>query len=289
MSSQRAAAPQPAEPRGDSRLTLRHNPIGLVFSASLWRSAGYLGSCLLVGSLLFAVGLATSIVAAVLGITVVAVPLLIAAAEVVRGCAAVERAMLRQAFTEPVHADYPAPRGDGLWKQARARWGDSTTWRDLAYLIAIRPVLQVLAVAVLAVWATFLAGVTLPLWYSHVSGLGIGVGGSTLQGPPGVMIGYFPHGVRGPGSQGLYVDSLHNALLAAAGFAVLFLLFNYVLVATARLHAQVARALLGRAADPLAPARAVLAGPGPLGPLVSPVLSGQGPSRSGGPDDRLLR
>jgi hypothetical protein len=133
-------------------------------------------------------------------------------------------------------------------------------------------------------WLCCLAGVTMPLWYSHVTNWSVGVGDSTLQGTPGVMIGYFPHGARGPGSQGLYVDSLHNALLAAAGFAVLFLLLNYVLVATARLHAQVARALLRRPADPLAPAKAVLAGPGPLGPLV-----GTGPSGKDRPDDRLLR
>jgi hypothetical protein len=287
MSSRRLAGAKRLSRQSDSRLTLRHNPIGLIFSASLWRSAGYLGSSLLVGSLLFAVGLGTSVVAAVLGITVVAVPLLIAAAEVVRGCAAVERAMLRQVFTEPVHADYPAPRGDGLWKQARARWADSTTWRNLAYLVALRPVLQALTLAVLAIWATLLAGVTLPLWYSWAKGVCAGY----CNGPSvsGVLIGDYPHRPRVPGDHGLYVHSLSTALLAAAGFAVLFLLFNYVLVATARLQAEAARALLRRPADPLAPARAVLAAPGPLGPLVGPVLSGQGPSSSGGPDDRLLR
>ncbi|HUC22595.1 MAG TPA: sensor domain-containing protein [Streptosporangiaceae bacterium] len=287
MSSQRSAAAQRARPQGDIRLTLRHNPIGLIFSASLWRSAGYLGSYLVVGSLLSVVALATSIVAAVLSITVVAVPLLIAAAEVIRGCAAVERGMLGQVFAQPVHADYPALHGDGLWKQARARWNDSATWRDLACLVGLWPALQALAVAVLAVWATFLAGVTLPLWYSRAPGLCVGVCGSNAG--HGVMIGYYPHGMHGPGHHGFLVDTLPTALLAAAGFAVLFLLFNYVLVATARLHAQVARAVLGQSADPLAPARAVLAGPGPLGPLVGPVLSGQGPSSSGGPDGRLLR
>jgi len=283
MSSRRAAAAQRGKPRGDTRLTLRHNPIGLVFSASLWRSAGYLFSSLIVSTLLFAVALSTSMLALVLGITVAALPLLVAAAAVIRGCASVERFMLRQVFTRPVIAHYPAPIGSGLWRQARARWGEGTTWRDLGYLVGLWPLLFALDTAVFTLWATFLAGVTLPLWYSHVPGLGIGVGNSSLQGPPGVMIGYFPHGVRGPGSQGLYVDSLPKALLAAAGFAVMFLLFNYVLVATARLHAQVARALLQRPTDPLAPARAVLAGPGPLGPIVGTAASGQGL-----PDDRLL-
>jgi Putative sensor len=282
MSSQRAAALQRARPQGDSRLTLRHNPIGLVFSASLWRSAGYLGSDLIVGSGLFTVALGTGIVAAVLGFTVVAVPLLIGAAEVIRGCATVERGMLRQVFTEPVHADYPAPGGHGLWREARARWGGGTTWRDLAWLVGLWPARLALSVAVLAVWATFLAGLTLPLWYSRAPGLCVGVCGSNAG--HGVMIGYYPDGMHGPGHHGFLVDTLPTALVAAAGFAVVFLLFNYVLVATARLHAQVARALLRRPADPLAPARAVLAGPGPLGPLI-----GTEPSRQGRPDDRLLQ
>jgi hypothetical protein len=294
MSTQRPPGAKRGSRQGDSRLTLRHNPLALVFSASLWRSAGYLGSDLIVGSGLFAVALGTGILAAVLGFTVVAVPLLMAAAEVIRGCATVERGMLRQVFTEPVHTDYPAPGGDGLWKQARARWGEATTWRDLAWLVGMWPALLALSLGVLAIWATFLGGITLPLWYSHVTNFSLGVGDSTLHGAPGVMIGYFPHGARGPGSQGFYVDSLHNALLAAAGSAVLFLLFNYVLVATARLHAHVARALLRPPADPLAPARAVLAGPGPLGPLVGTVPFNQGPSDlglsgQGRPDDRLLR
>ena len=45
---------------------------------------------------------------------------------------------------------------------------------------------------------------------------------------------------------------------------VLFLAFNYVLVATARLHATVARALLHAPEDPLREAKEVLSRPGPL-------------------------
>jgi hypothetical protein len=261
--------------RRDSRLTLRHNPIGLVCSASVWRSAGYLGSSLIVGSVLFTAGLATAIIAAVLGSTVVAVPLLIGAAEVIRGCAAAQRAMLRQVFTEPVAANYPEPRGEGLWQLARARWSSATTWRDLACVVGLWPVLLTPAVAVLAIWATLGAGITLPLWYSRVPTLCMGDCGSVTG--HGLLIGYYPNGVHGPGHDGLYVHTLPAALVAAAVFAVAFLLFNYVLVATARLHAQLARTVLRTPADPLAPAKAVLAGPSPLGPLV------------GTPDDRLLR
>jgi hypothetical protein len=90
-----------------------------------------------------------------------------------------------------------------------------------------------------------------------------------VNGAPvhGVTLGYFPHGANGPGGWGLYVDTLPRALLAAALFLVAFLLFNYVLVLTARAHARIARALLRAPADPLAPAKEVLTRPGPLGPL----------------------
>ena len=54
---------------------------------------------------------------------------------------------------------------------------------------------------------------------------------------------------------------------ARTRFLVLFLIFNYVLVITARAHAAVARSVLRAPTDPLAEAKNVLAGPGPLGPL----------------------
>ena len=282
MSTPRPGVARRASRQSDSRLTLRHNPIGLIFSASLWRSAGYLLGYLLASGVLFAIALTSITVALGLSITVVAIPLLIAAAAVIRGCATVERGMLRQVFTETVHADYPPLRGDGLWKQARARWGEGTTWRDLAYLVGLWPVMFALDAVVFTLWAIFLAGVALPLWYAQAKGVCVGY----CNGPSvsGVLIGDYPHRPQMPGDHGLYVHSLSTALLVAAGFVILFLLFNYVLVATARLHAQVARALLRRPADPLAPAKAVLTGPGPLGPLV-----GTGPAGQGRPDDRLLR
>ena len=68
----------------------------------------------------------------------------------------------------------------------------------------------------------------------------------------GVQLGYFPNGPHGHPSWGLYVDTLPKALLVAAVCLILFLLFNYVLVATARAHAAVARALLGARGRPAA-------------------------------------
>jgi hypothetical protein len=254
-----------ADQRDDSLLTLRHNPIGLLASGGLWRSAGYLAGYLLVSGVLFSVALTSISVAIAFGLTIVAVPLLIGAAYVIRGCAEAERARLGPVFAEPVRGWY-RPAGGGLWRRALARWGEGATWRDLGYLVGLWPVLFTLDLVVASVWLMFLGGITLPLWYTHISNAC--VGDCTVQDVPGVMIGYFPHGPHGPGHHGLYADSLPGALLVAVGCAVLFLLMNYVLVATARLQARVARAILRQPSDPLAPARTVLAGPRPLGPLI---------------------
>jgi hypothetical protein len=56
---------------------------------------------------------------------------------------------------------------------------------------------------------------------------------------------------------------------ARRAFGLVLLIFNYVIVATGRAHARMARALLRPPADPLAAARGVLAGPRPLGPLTT--------------------
>jgi hypothetical protein len=176
--------------------------------------------------------------------------------------------MLRQVQDEPVVASYPEPAARTLRGRARAAWTGAGTWRELGYLAGLWVPLYVLDTIVLSVWLTFLAGITMPAWYWAPRGTEMAgyVHGSQLQ--HGVPIGYFPHGATGPGAIGLFVDSLPRALLAAAIFAVLFALFSYVLVATVRMHARVARALLGPPVDPLKEARDVINGPGPLGQLI---------------------
>jgi hypothetical protein len=91
---------------------------------------------------------------------------------------------------------------------------------------------------VLTIWLTFLAGITLPIWYWAPRGTDI-AGYSANTTVHGLAFGYFPHGPHGPGGVGLFVDSVPTALLAAACFLVLFLIFNYVMVLTARAHARV--------------------------------------------------
>jgi hypothetical protein len=258
-----------ADTGGGTRLPLSRNPLRLLVSAGLRRAVWYLaGYVFAVGWVLFAAGLTATVTAAVCSITLAGIPLLIAAAEVLRWCADVERARLRPVLTAPVSGGYRSVAGMGLIAGAKGRWRDPSTWRDAAYLIGLWGPLFVLDTTVLTVWLTFLAGITLPVWYWAPW--------QTIHGVRyhGYQLGYFPHGPNGPGGAGLYVDTLPKALLAAAVFAVLFLLFNYVVVLTARAHAAVARSLLRAPTDPLAEAKEVLAGPGPLGPLQKKIQNG---------------
>jgi hypothetical protein len=246
---------------------LYRNPLRQAVSGSTWLAAAYLaGYVFVAGWLLFAVAFTATVTAAVFMITLAGIPLLVAAAGVVRGCAHVERGRLRQVLAEPVHGGYRQVTRQGIMAQVKIRWRDPATWRDVAYLLGLWLPLFVLDTIVLSVWATFVAGVTLPAWYWAPRG-NAGVGYVNGVHVHGVALGYFPHGPDGPGAVGLYVDTLPKALLAATSFLALFLLFNYVLVGTARAHAAIARSLLRAPADPLAAAKEVLTQPGPLGPL----------------------
>lgn len=254
----------------ESRLRLRANPIRLLFSASPWLAAGYLLTYLIVSGVLFSAAVAASTVTAGLAVTVALIPLLIGAAAVVRGCAEVARTILRQVTRPPdTCRGYPAPGAVGLWRRARTAWTSGATWRDMAYLVGLWVPLYALAAAVFAVWGFLLAGITIPLWYRYVANVCYGVCGNGRV--PGVMFGYFPNGPHGARASGLWIyPSIGPALLVAAGCLVAFVLFNYVIVATAQLHARIGWALLRGPSDPLEPAKAVLAEPGPLGSLLDP-------------------
>jgi hypothetical protein len=252
-------------PPGEFRLRAWRNPLHLAVSGSLWRSAWFLLSYLLVaGWLLFAAGLAATVTAVFLAVTIAGIPLLAAAAGVLRSCANAERARLSAVFTQPVRGRYQPVTRPGIVARASTRWKDGATWRDLAYLVGLWAPLTALDLTVFTVWGLFLAGVTAPAWYW--------IPRSTFPGGQvvhGLQIGYFPNGPHGTGGWGVYVDTFPRALAMAAVCLVAFLIFNYVVVLTARAHALVARALLRAPADPLAAARDVLARPGPL-PALTP-------------------
>jgi Putative sensor len=245
--------------------SLRRNPVSLAVSPGLWACVWYLLSYRVVGWALFAVTFAAVTAALCLGITLAGLPLLIAAAAVVRGCANVERARLRTVLGTPIAGSYRAAAGDGIMTQVRVRWRDPATWRDIAYLLGLFVPLVVLDSAVLTVWLVFLVGVTLPAWYWAPWQ---SIHGKNFHG---YELGVFPNGPHASPAYGLYIDTLPKALLAAAVSLILFLLFNYALVATARAHATVACGLLRPPEDPLAAAKELLRRPGPLG---SSVLNG---------------
>jgi hypothetical protein len=243
-----------------STLSLRRDPIRLVLSRGPWAAAWYLLGYVVTGWALFAIALGTAVAGAGLSITFAGLPVLVAAAATIRWCADVQRARLRTMVTEPVAGRYRQVVGSGVMAQLRTRWRDPATWRDVAYLVGMYVPLLALDAIVLAVWWAFLAGITLPIWYWAPW--------QTIHGVRyrGSQLGYHPNGPHGPGGWGPYVDTLPKALAVAGVCLVLFLIFNYIVVVTARAHVAVARGLLGPAEDPLREAKEVLGRPGPLFP-----------------------
>jgi hypothetical protein len=238
-------------------LSLRRDPVHLLLSRGLWAGARYLLAYQAIGWMLFAIALSVTLTGAVLCVTLAGIPLSIAAAAAIRWCADVERARLLP-FCGDIGSHYSQQSASGLLSRVRVLWRDPAIWRDLGYLLGMFLPLVTLDLIVLTVWMVLLAGITLPVWYwapwQSIHGVRF----------HGYQLGYFPNGPHGHPAYGFYIDTLPKALLAAAAFAVAFLLFNYVLVATARAHVAVARNLLGAPQDPLRAAREVLGRPGPL-------------------------
>lgn len=248
------------------RLPLYKNPVRLAFSSSLWRAAGYLIGYIALSAVLFSVVVTVVTTVTALSFTLLGLPLAIAAAAVVHWCASMERVRLRPLFDEPVRFSYPAPPERGLVAHVAACWRDRATWREVGYLVGLFVPFLALDTAVVAIWAWFASWITLPLWYWAPW---MQYHGRRFHG---YQLGFdFPHGPAGPGTVGIFIDTLPKALLTAAAGITGFLIFNYVLVATARMHARVARALLRAPADPLADVKTVITGPGPLGPLRTPT------------------
>jgi hypothetical protein len=220
------------------------------------RSAWYLLAYQVLGWLLLSVVLTAMSVTATLAVTLVGIPLLVAMAAVVRGCASMERARLLPMTGSPVQARYREPDRPGLMARALTPWRDVAIWRDIAYLVGLFPLLAVTGLIVLTLWLCCIAGITLPLWYrfpvSHYAH------GLTVHG---AQLGYFPNGPHSAGGAGWYVQTLPQALLVAALAVVGLLLTSYLVVITARAHANIARALLRAPRDPLAEVKQALERP----------------------------
>jgi hypothetical protein len=216
------------------RLVMRRNPVRMFCSAGPWAASAYLASYLPLGVVCFGGCLVVLIVSGLLNITWLGLPLLIGAAAVLRGCTAVERKRARLVGAA-IPSAYRPVTGTGVFAHLRTRWHDPATWRDIAYLVGLFPALLLLDIAGLAVWLACLAGITLPIWYWSISDL-----------------------------WGTGPVSFPMALLAAVVAVGLSLLASYLVVAVAWAHRALARMVLGPYVDPLADAKRILAGPGPL-------------------------
>ncbi len=243
-------------------LPLYANPIRQLFSASTWRATWFLLAYLVMSWVLFAVVFTAATATLALAITLLGLPLLIVTAAAVRWSAAAERLRLGSLVREAPSGGYREPSGRGLLASIRAAWTDPAIWRNIAYLVGLFPFLWALDLTVLTIWVTFIGCVALPAWYWAVPAQKFSTG--TFKG---AQFGYFPHGPHGKGAVGIFVDTPAKAIGVALIFLVLSLLFSYVVVLTARMHARVAYSLVGAPGDPLAEAKSVLSQPGPLGPL----------------------
>jgi hypothetical protein len=248
-----------------SRLPRYRNPLRMFFSTGPAAATAYLFSYIPVGAVMFAIVLAAVVVSGTLSIIWIGLPLLVGAAVIVRGCAEVERWRALMVI-DPVPSSYRMVSQPGLFAQIRTRWSDPTTIRDCAYILLLFVPLLVLDVVALVIWLTFLAGITVPLWYWSIP-----QGFHDGQHLHGLMMGYLPspHTVivlNGHDGFGVWVGDLPTALAVAAVFFVLSLLGTYVVVGAARLHAAIVRSVLGPPVDPLAAAKRMLAEPGPLLP-----------------------
>ena len=168
-----------------------------------------------------------------------------------------ERGRARTVVPEGLPALPPVETGEGFFATLRAVWRDQITKRGLAHFTLLAIPLMVLDLIVWTIWVGFLEAVTVPIWYRYVP--------QTFDGrhTHGLTWGYFPHGPNGKGAVGFFIGSDLSAAVAAVAGLVLLLAWNYVLVATARVHVNAVRTVVaGR--DPMAAARRVLDNPGPL-------------------------
>lgn len=244
-----------------SRLAIAPNPLRLFASPTPWLALCYLASYILTSGILFAVTLATTVAAGVLGLAGIGLPLLIGAAFIVRRLAGFERLRLGLTQSGMEAANYVPVADSGFFGCLKRLWTDPATWRNIAYLLFLWPFLFAFNVAAFAIWMSFAALISLPFWYWAIPQSF--PNGETANG---VAFGYFPDGPGAPPRGiGLWVHDLPSSLLAAGiGCALVLLVGNYLVAGAARIHAAAARALIGGYRDPLAAAREVLARPGPL-------------------------
>ena len=180
----------------------------------------------MVGTVLFTVVVTVVAVAGVLVVVGVGLPLLLAAAALVRGAAHLER---QRAAMVPgiVVVEPPADPTGAITRPSQRRAttsrrrgracsppcagsGPIQPWpRRSATWSRLYPPLLLLDAVAAGLWLGILGGVTIPLWYWAVP--------QTFEGVThhGLFWGSFPHGPGGPDAVGLAIDDLPTALAVA--------------------------------------------------------------------------
>ena len=241
-----------------SRLRMHRNPIRMAVSAGTWASAWYVFASMFIGLGLFIV--ITTAVPLSIGLVAVwaGLPMMIGTAYFIRGCVAFERARARVLIPEGLPPLEPDAPSEGFFGLLKTQWTSKTTKRGLVHFVLLGLPLVILDTIVICVWLSLLAMLTAPIWYRYIP--------QTFDNGTkahGLDWGYFPNGPHGSGGWGLWIGSTGAALVAAALCLVLLLAWNYVLVATARMHVNAVHGMITYR-DPLAQAKQVLGTPGPL-------------------------
>jgi hypothetical protein len=127
---------------------------------------------LAVGVLWFTVFTTLLATGASLLITLIGLPLLAATLYLARAAAYAERVRVRAFLGVDIpHPAYKQRKNDGIWHRLVAPFTDRTTWKELAYLWLVQPILGVVnfTVAVTA-WAVPIWAITLPIYAVHWPG-----------------------------------------------------------------------------------------------------------------------
>ena len=162
----------------------------------------------------------------------------------------------------------PIPPSEGFFGLLKAQWADRTTQRGIVHFGLTFVPLYALTTLVFSVWVSLLGTITAPIWYRYIP-----VTFDNGTKAHGLAWGYFPNGPHGSGGWGVWIGSTGSATVAALVSLALLLAFNYVLVATARIHVNALRAVIADYRDPLAQAKQVLTTPGPLSATVDSVAA----------------
>jgi signal transduction histidine kinase len=105
-------------------------------------------------------------------ITLVGLPILTATFYLARAAGHAERVRVRAFLgTEIERPTYKPPKSNGLWHRLIAPFADRTTWKEVAYVWLIQPILGVVNFTVaLTAWAIPLWAITLPIYAVHGEG-----------------------------------------------------------------------------------------------------------------------